>query len=230
MRDSQLSLRLMKKIKDVRRRLLSNPPAMPSWIYVDSGSAPHVVSALDYWVKAAPKKTVKGILEHHECMNPMDIQNSLLGMGGVSSAFKERVQSSRSRTEQQVAGVVGSMSDANLKALGLCPEGLSMPEARKLVQKFMVDEFLNEHGLGEGGSGTPDIFEKEKDWYKEMNCFYPPRELEKRHPGLVALKKQVMAQEAKGEHPNPDKKVVYVVRIFSPFAPFNEPGSYAVRL
>jgi hypothetical protein len=52
------------------------------------------------------------------------------------------------------------------------------------------------------------------DWYKEMKCFYPPRELEKRHPGLVALKKQVMEQEARGEHPNPDTQVVYVVRIF----------------
>lgn len=53
-----------------------------------------------------------------------------------------------------------------------------------------------------------------------MNCFYPPKELEKRHPGLATLKKQVLEQEARGEHPNPDKQVVYVVRMFLCFASF----------
>ena len=201
----------MKKINDIRGRLLSSPPSMPSWIYIDPGSAPPVVSALDYWLKAAPKKTVKGILEHHECKSPLDIQNTAVGMSGVSAAFKERVQSSRSRTEQQVAAVVDSLSDADLQAKGICPPGVPMSEARKFIKKFMVDEFLNQQGT-DGGRGS-DIFEKEMDWYKEMNCFYPPRELEKRHPGLVALKKQVMEQEARGEHPNPDKQAVYVVRI-----------------
>lgn len=220
----------MKKIKDVRERLLSDPPVMPSWIHVDPGSASSVVSALDYWLKAAPKKTVKGILEHHECKDPLDLHNSVLGMGGVSSAFKERVQASRSRTEQQVATIVDGFSDADLQAQGICPPGLSISEARKFIKKFMVDEFLNEQGLGGGGSRGPHIFEKEMDWYKEMNCFYPPRELEKRHPGLVALKKQVMEQEARGEHPNPDKQVVYVVRISLFFASLYEPGSYVTRL
>ena len=196
---------------------------MPSWIYVAPGSAPSVVSALDYWLKTSPKKTLKGILEHHECKTSLDLQDSVLGMAGVSAAFKERVQSSRSRTEQQVATVVDAMSDADLQAYGICPPGLSMSEARKFVKKFMVDEFLEQQGLG--GSRGPHIFDKEMDWYKEMNCFYPPRELEKRHPGLVALKKQVMEQEAKGEHPNPDKRVVYVVRMFLPFLSSYEPGS-----
>lgn len=212
----------MKKIKDIRERLLSSPPALPSWIYVDSTSAQPVISALDYWVKAAPKKTVKGILKNHECKSPID-HNSLLGMDGISAAFKERVQSARSRTEQQVAAVVDSMSDAVLQAQGICPPGLSMSEARQFIKNFMVDEFLDEQGLGGSRNRGTDIFEKEKDWYKEMNCFYPPRELEHRHPGLAALKKQVMEQEAKGEHPNPDKQVVYVVRISLPFAPFYQP-------
>ena len=218
--------RLMKKIKDVRERLLSNPPRMPSWIYVDPRSASSVISALDYWVKATPKKTVKGILEHHECKDPLDFHNSVLNMPGVSSAFKERAQAARSRTDQQVAAVVDSMSDADLQAHGICPPGVPMSEARKIIKKFMADEFLNEQGMG-GGSKGPSIFDKEKDWYKEMNCFYPPRELENRHPGLVALKKQVMEQEARGEHPNPDKQVVYVVSkiLCFPFASLGEPGS-----
>jgi len=208
----------MKKIKDVHERLLSDPLVMPSWIYVPPNSVPSVVSALDYWLKTAPKKTVKGILEHHECKSPLDIHDSVLGMTGVSAAYKERVQSSRSRTEQQVAAVVDSMSDADLQAQGICPPGVPISEARKLIKEFMVDEFLNQNGVH--GGRTPHIFEKEMDWYKEMNCFYPPRELEKRHPGLAALKKQVLEQEARGEHPNPDKQVVYAVRMFLCFASF----------
>ncbi|KAF9650795.1 hypothetical protein BDM02DRAFT_3127458 [Thelephora ganbajun] len=207
MQDSQVWLRLMKKIKDVRERLLSGPLAMPSWIYVAPGSVSSIVSALDYWLKTTPKKTVKGILEHHELKSPLDLHDSFLGMAGVSTAYKEMVQSTRSRAEQQVAAVVDGFSDADLQAQDICPPGLSMSEARKFIKKFMVDEFLNDQGAG--GSRGSDIFEKEMDWYKEMNCFYPPRELEKRHFGLAALKKQVMEQEAKGQHPNPDKQVVY---------------------
>ena len=206
----------MDKIKDARERLLSDPISMPSWIYVAPDSGPSVVSALDYWLKAAPKKTVKGILEHHECKSPLDVHDGILGMAGVSAEYKERIRSSRTKTERQVAAIVDAMPDANLQAYGICPPGLSMPEARKFIKKFMVDQFLEDQGMG--ASRGPHIFEKEMDWYKEMNCFCPPKELEKRHPGLVALKKQVMEQEAKGEHPNPDKRVVYVVRIIRSFA------------
>ena len=35
-----------------------------------------------------------------------------------------------------------------------------------------------------------------------MDWFYPPKEPEKRRPGLVALEKQVTEQDARGEHPN----------------------------
>lgn len=209
------AFRLLEKTRGVRERLLSNPPDMPSWIYVHPGSAPSMVSALDYWLKAAPKKTLKGILKHHELKGPLDFFNDLSEMAGVSPAFK----ASLSKTEGQVAAVVDSFSDAELQAKGICPPDLSMPEAREFVKKFMLEEFLKDQGIrgGGGDGGGPNIFEKEVDWYKEMNCFYPPRELEKRHPGLVALKKQVMEQEARGEHPNPDKQVVYVVRIPFPF-------------
>lgn len=81
----------MKKIKDARERLLSDPLVMPSWICVPPNSVPSVVSALDYWLKTAPKKTVKGILEHHECKSPLDVHDSVFGMTGVSVAYKERV-------------------------------------------------------------------------------------------------------------------------------------------
>ena len=226
--DSQLWLRLTKKIKDVRERLLSDSLAMPSWIYVAPSSAPAVVSALDYWLKAASKKTLKGTLKHHECKSPLDLHDSLLGTPGVSAAYKERVQASRSRTEQQVAAVVDGLSDADLQAQGICPPGVPMSEARKFIKQFMVDEFLNQQG--DGGNRGPNVFEKEMDWYKEMNCFYPPKELEQRHPGLVALKKQVMEQEARGEHPNPDKEIVYVVRTFLQLASFYELGSRAACL
>ena len=63
-----------------------------------------------------------------------------------------------------------------------------------------------------------------------MNCFYPPRELEKRHPGLAALKKQALEEEAEGEHMNSDKQAVYVVRMFLCFASFYELGSCAICL
>ena len=43
--------RSMKKIKGVRERLLLDPLVMPSRIHVPSS----VVSALDYWLKAASK-------------------------------------------------------------------------------------------------------------------------------------------------------------------------------
>jgi hypothetical protein len=138
----------MKKIKDVRERLLSDPIVMPSWIYVSPSSAPSVVSALDYWLKAAPEKTVKGILQNHECRGPLDSHEEVLGMSGLSAEFRERVQSSRSRTERQVADVVDGMSDAHLQSMGICPAGLSMSEARKFIKDFMVDEWLDQHGLG----------------------------------------------------------------------------------
>jgi hypothetical protein len=132
----------------------------------------------------------------------------------VSVLHTRRVQASRARTEQQVAVVVNGLSDAQLRAQGMCPPGIPTAEAGNFIKKFMVDEFLGDHGMGES-RGT-DVLEKEKDWYKEMDCFYPPGELEVRHPGLVALKARVMELGAKGEHPNPDERVVFVVRILRP--------------
>ena len=216
----------MRQIEDVRGRLLSNPPGLPSWIYFDTRSTPSVVAALDYWLKAAPKKTVKGILKHHEYKSPSELYDDVAGMSGLTPGFKQLAQDAHSRVEQQVGAIMDTMSDADLQAKGICPPGLPMSEAREFIKKFMVEEFLGDQGMG-GRKGT-DVLEKEIDWYKEMNCFYPPKELEKRHPGLVALKKQVMKQEARGEHPNPDKQVVYVVRIFlPPTASFYEPGDRA---
>lgn len=218
--DSRLFLRLMKKIKDVRERLLTDPLAMPSWIYVAPSSVPAVVSALDYWPKVAPNKTVKGILKHHECKSPLDLRDSFLDTPGVSAAYKERAKllgagpSSRSRQSWKVLPTRTSK-----------PRGCHNVRGPEVHQ---VDEFLNQQGVG--GNGGPNIFEKEMDWYKEMNCFYPPKELERRNPGLVALKKQVMEQEARGEHSNPDKEVVYVVRVFLQFASFYELGSCAACL
>lgn len=197
----------MEKIEDVRDRLLSNPPDLPSWIYFDPGSTPSVVAALDYWLEAASKKTVKGILKYHEYKSPAALRDSVSGMTGLTPVFKELVQATRSRIEQQVQDFLDTMSDADLQTKPICPPGVPMPEAREMIKMSMTEDFMNEQGL-EGR----DVLEKEIDWYKEMNCFYPPKELEARHPGLVALKKQVMKQEARGERPNPDKQLVYVVR------------------
>ena len=119
----------MDKIKDARERLLSDPISMPSWIYVAPGSGPSVVSALDYWLRAAPEKTVKGILEHHECKSPLDVHDSILGMPGVSAEYKERIQSSRTKTERQVAAIVDAMPDANLQAYGICVFRCRKPES-----------------------------------------------------------------------------------------------------
>jgi len=138
------------------------------------------------WPKAAPEETVKGILDHHECKNPLDIHDSVIGMTGVNDVYNERVQSSRSRTEQQVAAVVDGMSDADPQAQGICPPGVPMFDARKITERFMVDEFFNRHGVG--WDREPQIFEKEMDWYNEIDCFYPSRELKRWHPGLAALK------------------------------------------
>jgi len=196
------------KIEDIRDRLVSDPPDLPSWVYFDPNSLPPVIAALDYWLEVAPKKTVKGMLEHHEYQSPAALHDSVSAMSGLSQSFKEMTQNHRSRVEQQVQGVMDTMSDEALQAQGICPPGVPMSEARKMIKEFMVEDFLSEHGLAGG-----DVLEEEIDWYKEMNCFYPPKELEERHPGFVALKKQVMKQEARGEHPNPDKQLVYVVRI-----------------
>ena len=203
------------KIEDIRERLVSNPPDLPSWVYFDPGSIPSVVATLDYWLEAAPKKTVEGILEHHEYKSPADLHESVLKMSGLDPEFREMSQNAQSRIEQQVQDGVDAMSDAALQAQGICPPGVPMSEVREMIKKFMVEDFMNEQGIG---SRRWTVFEKEIDWYKEMNCFYPPRELEERHPGLVALKKQMMEQEARGEHPNPDKQVVYAVRILLPLS------------
>ena len=57
--------------------------------------------------------------------------------------------------------VVDSMSDADHQAQGVCPPGIPMSEARKLIKEFMVDEFLNQNGVH--GDRTTHIFEKEMD-------------------------------------------------------------------
>lgn len=89
---------------------------------------------------------MKGILEHHECKNPLDAHDNVLRMTGVSAAYKKRVQSSRNRAEQQFAAIVDGMSNADLQAQGICPPGIPMSEARKFG-KFTVDELLNQHGV-----------------------------------------------------------------------------------
>ena len=217
--------RLLEKIKDVRKRVLSTPPDMPSWIYFDPRSTPSVVAALDYWLKAAPKKTVKGILKYHEYKSPNDLYRSATALSTADSGIEMMAQANRSSIEQQVGDFIDAMSDADLQDKPICPPGIPMSEARALIKMSMVQDFLEEHIAG--GREEIDVFEKEVNWYKKMNCFYPPRELEKRHPGLVALKKQVTEQQARGQRPNPDKQVLYVVRIASPFPPFtsfHEPG------
>ena len=206
----------MAKIEDIRERLLYNLSDMPSWIYFDPGSVPSVVAAMDYWLEAESKKTVKGILEHHEYMSPLALHESVMAMPGLNPEFKEMVQTAESRFEQQVQDAMDATSDAALQAQGICPPGVPMSEARKMIKKLMVEDYMNEHGMG--GRGTDDL-EKEIDWYKEMNCYYPPKELEKRHPGFVALKKQMMKQEVRGEHPKPDKQIVYMVRITFSLSP-----------
>ena len=213
----------MVKIEDIRERLVSDPIDVPSWVHVDPGSIRSIVAALDYWLKAAPKKTVKGVLKYHEYKSPAGLFDNVMSLPGISPEFKQRAQENKSRVEQQVIAFVDSLSDEDLQAKGYCRPGVPMPKVRILVKEFLIDDILTEQGAG-GGRGT-DALEEEMEWYKKMNCFYPPKELENRHPAFVALKKQIMEQEARGEHPNPDKQLVYAVRIFLPFGSFYEPGS-----
>ena len=144
----------MKRIEDVRRRLLFDPLAIPSWIYVAPRSAPAVISALDYWPSIIPRRVFSNI-------------------------------KNKERTEQQVAAVVDSLSDADFQAQCIRPSGVPISEAQGFIKKSMVGGFLDQHGVG--GDRGLRAFKKEMGWYKEMNCFYPPKELEKRHLGLVAF-------------------------------------------
>jgi len=212
----------MVKIEDIRERLVSDPPDLPSWVYFDPASTPSVVSALDYWLEAAPKKTAKDMLKYHEYQGPLALQENIRAMSGVTPEFKDSVLTFQSRIEQQVQEAMDAMSDEALQAQGICPPGVPMSETRKMIKELMVEDYMNEHGMG---GNRLDVLEKEIEWYKEMNCFYPPGELDNKHPEFVALRRQAVKQETGVGYPNRDKRFVYVVRIlFYLLASFYEPG------
>jgi len=215
----------MEKIKDVRKRLLSNPPDMPSWIYVDPGSVSPAVAALDYWLRAVHEKTVVGILQYHKYVSPGELHDTAMGFAGANPVYKERAQAIRSKVEQEVSAIIDGMSEVDIqaKAKSVHRPGFPMSEARRIVTEDMVEDLLDRRGAC-GRRGT-NVLGRELAWYKAMGCFYPPKELEKRHLWFVELMRQVMEQEARGERSHPDERVIYAVRILLPFAPFHEPGS-----
>ncbi len=175
-----LPLRLMGVINDLRERLSNYPDSQPGWLHVVSDTIPAVVGILDYWKKTT--KSTRKMLASHECINPAEDPSSFgydaSSIPGANPDFQKVINAEREMFKKTLL----NMSEPQLAKLPLPPSlaSASVSAKRAFVQEnvdIMVDEFMRMFG----GEKIPMY---EEGWYRTVKAFFPPKELQQRHPGF----------------------------------------------
>ncbi|TFY79515.1 hypothetical protein EWM64_g4494 [Hericium alpestre] len=193
--------RYQKVVAELRSRLTETPLRLPPWLYVVEDCIPPILEILDFWTKFPEEKSTKAMLSHHHVI---DEKEMLLNNPLITGAFKDKYHENYLERRQEFSELVDAMTEEQLMEIGLAELGKT-PEQNKKILAERRDAYLDEAvELMEKGPTTQFAYEKE--WFKMVQCFMPPRQLRKRHPGFSQLFKGVM------EHKKPTKGLLQKVK------------------
>ncbi|KAH7922618.1 hypothetical protein BV22DRAFT_1070111 [Leucogyrophana mollusca] len=176
--------RLLDTIKKLIHLLSENsaPTSLPSWLYVDASSKGPIIDALQYWATETTKSAA-GFLRGHPGEAPDIFSNPILHGPGISSEYKDMLQSGQDRRRTQAAQALDALSMDQLRQFSLIPAGVSDAEGRKLMaqqREELIDALVT---LSMDGTSDAQLHH-EVEWYKMTKAFVPPPELWPRHPGF----------------------------------------------
>lgn len=184
--------RFMNVVKDLRQRLTSGSPSIPSWIHVVPASIPDIIKSLDYWINESPRKTTKRMLDHHDdaiYQTTLARMKAQAASGGFTAygghdPFGGQAGAIQSMIDQQSDEEIIRYGTRMMNADGTFPTVPTDPAARaefiKNTRKLLAEvmgEAQDEYGMQDSG-----VTLREKRFYKTARAFIPPPELRKRHP------------------------------------------------
>ncbi|KAI0658112.1 hypothetical protein C8Q70DRAFT_201642 [Cubamyces menziesii] len=177
--------RLMDVVKDLSNKLCEQPPALPSWLHVETKTIPAILRALDYWINTE-KSTRKMIAQMpantaHEQWSQRGAMLGGLG-GGNGSGFQRELQDRYKSQRQQIETMFRTLPDDKLVQLPFMPPGIGPQAARAFLDSHM-EELVS---MMQDMHTTGKVPTNEQEWYRCTKTFLPPPELRKRHFGFDA--------------------------------------------
>ncbi|KAI9060048.1 hypothetical protein FKP32DRAFT_1679333 [Trametes sanguinea] len=168
--------RIMNTAKSLCEKLTEHPPALPSWLHVESKSIPAILRSLDYWINT--EKSVTTVLAQEGSYNLDEELDAFTAGGGAG--FQSEIKARYDDQRNQIEKMFRELSDDQLLALPWIPRGSTAAQARTIIESNMSELVSSMQELRTTGKMPTH----ERDWYKRAKVFLPPAELRSRHPGF----------------------------------------------
>ncbi|KAI0357701.1 hypothetical protein OH77DRAFT_1475432 [Trametes cingulata] len=172
---------LLTIMKDLSKRLSQTPPALPSWLHLDSGTIPSILRALSYCLTT--RKSTRRMLAIQEYTSPEDHwreRGAALQQASGNGDMQGELRDGFLEQRRMFAAMFRDLPGDKLVQLPWLPPGMSVSAARAYVDAHMDDLVSKMQQL----TTTGRVRTYEQEWFKCTMVFLPPRELRDRHPGF----------------------------------------------
>ena len=188
---------------DIKGRLQSTPPRLPTWLHLDKSSIRPILPILDFWL-TNKTLTPARLLKYMSHKSAAESIRSLIDSD--YPGVRESMASQRRDAERSLR----SISDDKLVLLAQAMRwpGAGQASARELrkllnTSKFksrIVDQLL----MAQFDKNIELGLAPEEEWYREVQVFVPPAPLLDRHPGFEGF---ANSQHATSDGPSEEAKI-----------------------